>query len=46
MTGSASAFAGTVQSGTAPNWSHRIGAVASPHANATATVAASIRGSG
>ena len=36
-TGAASAFAGTVSSGSAWNWSQRIGAVASPHAVETAT---------
>ena len=44
--GSASAFAGTPSSGTAPNWSQRIGAVAAPQAAETATIAPSLRGTG
>ena len=37
IAGSANAFAGTLSSGSAPNWSQRIGAVTTPHAVETAT---------
>src|SRR4029453_3223390 len=44
--GAASAFAGTVNKGTAWNCSQRIGAVATPHAADTATTPASLAGTG
>jgi hypothetical protein len=44
--GAAAAFAGTVRSGTAWNWSHDTGAVAAPHAVETAIASASHFGSG
>ncbi len=44
--GAASAFAGTVKSGTAWNCSHATGAVASPHAVESATPSASAPGTG
>src|SRR4029453_8535384 len=44
--GAASAFAGTVSSGTAWDCSHRIGAVAIPHAVETAITPASFAASG
>jgi hypothetical protein len=45
-TGAAAAFAGTVRSGIWWNWSHEIGAVASPHAAETETVVRRARGPG
>ena len=40
------AFAGTVQSGIVPNWSHRIGAVAMPQAAEIPTTSTSQTGTG
>src|SRR5580765_1731859 len=45
IAGAASAFAGTERSGSAWNWIHRIGAVATPHATETASAPRSQRGS-
>jgi hypothetical protein len=45
-TGAAAAFAGTVSSGIAWNWSQETGAVPSPHAAETAIASASNGGSG
>jgi hypothetical protein len=46
MAGSASAFAGTVQSGIVPNWSQRMGAVTMPHAAEIPTTSTSHDGTG
>ena len=46
IAGSASAFAGTVHSGTTPNCSHRIGAVTRPQAPEMPTISTSFHGSG
>src|SRR5690242_17645614 len=45
-TGSTSAFANTPSSGTCPNWSQRIGAVATLHVLETASAIAVLRGIG
>jgi hypothetical protein len=46
IAGSATTFAGTVQTATAPKWSQTMGAVTAPQATATATRSQSPRGTG
>src|SRR5262245_52871573 len=46
IAGSAATFAGTVQSATAPRWSHTIGAVIAPQATATTVTSHTPLGTG
>ena len=46
IAGSAATLAGTVQTATVPKWSHTIGAVTRPHAQATTSTSQSPRGTG